>query len=128
MIALLVVVGLAAAWVLLRMWEASGEPPDEEAVVASPADAPFEPPDAGTRVVAIVAALFAGFVCYVGIPLVMDGLMGGDDGPPPVCITGLSDVTARDGTPAVQVSFGDCDSPGAALRATPPATGPTPTR
>ena len=111
---LVVLIALTAAWWLLRMWEATGEPPEAGDASAAPAAEPAEawvPPAPSVRVVTIVVGLVAAFAYYVGIPVVVDGILGGgDDGSEPIgCVTVVDDAVRPGGAPVLQVSFEACD-------------------
>ena len=56
-------------------------------------------------------SLVAAFAYYVGIPMVVDGILGGggDDPEPIGCVTLVDDVVRPAGAPVLQVSFEDCD-------------------
>ena len=112
MVVILVLVALTAAWFLLRMWEATGEPEGDGAGAAPAVEAaePWTPPAPSTRVVAIVISLVAGFAYYVGIPLLFDGILGGDDDSEPIgCVTFVDDLVRPGGDPVLQVGVEDCD-------------------
>ena len=113
MVVLVVLIALTAAWWLLRMWEATGEPDEDDAGAAPAAEPaePWAPPAPSTRVVAIVLGLVGAFAYYIGIPMVVDGILGGgDDGSEPIgCVTVVDDAVRPGGAPVLQVSFEDCD-------------------
>ncbi len=75
MTVLIVLVALAVAFVLIRMWDEAGQPPEEEPHNGRD----HEPPSAGTRLAIVLGALAVGFTLYVGIPLALHALEGGED-------------------------------------------------
>ena len=112
MVVILILLALLGAFYLLRMWEATGEPEGDDAGTAPAVEAPepWTPPAHSTRVLAIVISLAAGFAYYVGIPLILDGILGGDDDSEPIgCVTFVDDLVRPGGDPVLQVSVEDCD-------------------